>query len=282
MDSMSKAIEFWGMGISVIPIKPLTKQPLVRHWTPYRDRLTSPEEIALWFSRWGLRSYGVVCGKRHGQEGYLSVIDFDDLETAFDWYNRFGGVTFTVATSRGMHAYFITQEPSANAKLGAIEVKANGYVLGAGSLHPSGCEYIPIDDVPIAVLPTLRTVLPDPPPTPTEQPEPRLLRIAPKPPADAWESAENIRSNLVETIRRRFDIVSFFPDAVPSDPSGRWYMTRCPFHDDQTPSFWIDAQSQVCKCFVCTPRPLDVINLCAMLWGVSNATAIERLRQMLS
>ena len=59
--------------------------------------------------------------------------------------------------------------------------------------------------------------------------------------------------------------------------AGSRMMIQCPFHDDKTPSFWIDTQRGLCGCHTCGMKPLDVINLFARLNQVSNQEAIREL-----
>jgi hypothetical protein len=63
-------------------------------------------------------------------------------------------------------------------------------------------------------------------------------------------------------------------------PSGdaRWWMARCPLHDDQHESLWIDNKNGLCGCLAgCTSKPLDVINLYQRLHGCDTAVAAREL-----
>lgn len=73
----------------------------------------------------------------------------------------------------------------------------------------------------------------------------------------------------------------FAPDALQRTGAG-WYLARCPFHDDRHPSFWLNTERQIGGCFAgCTPKPVDAINLFAMLHGLDNSTAIAVLARRL-
>jgi len=281
MDVLSEAIKWFGLGVSVVPVRARSKTAAVR-WAEYTRRLPTPDELVRWFGRPLFRNYGVLCGKRHGQSGYLVALDFDDLDAGVSWLLGMGMQTFTVATARGLHAYFITDEPAETVHFDGGDLKATGYVLGAGSVHPSGAVYTVLTDAPIANIRSIREVMPDlPEPKPQPKAAPPILS---KPePSDAWQSAEWQRPNLIETIRTRFNLLDFLPDAKKTDLTGRWWLARCPLHDDHNPSMWVDLQRQLCGCYAgCNGgRPLDVVNLAAALWNCSNAEAIDRLRQMI-
>ena len=280
MDVLTEAIRWFSLGVSVVPVKPKSKVAAVR-WLEYTKRLPTPVEIVRWFGRPLFENYGILTGKRHEQPGYLVVVDFDRLDDGVAWQLSMGRETYTVATARGLHAYFFTDEPAPTVHFNGGDLKASGYVLGAGSVHPSGRVYQVLTDAPILNIRSIREVLPDLP-EPKPQPHPPTILSNPKP-LDVWESVNCQRPNLVETIKRRFSILDFLPDAKKTDPSGRWYIARCPLHDDHNPSMWVDVERGLCGCFAgCNGgKPLDVINLAAAIWNVDNRTAIERLRGML-
>lgn len=281
MDILTEAIRWFGLGVSVVPVRSRSKVAAVR-WLEYTRRLPAPEELIRWFGRPLFGNYGVICGKRHGQDGYLVVLDFDDLDSGVAWLLGMGWATYTVATARGLHAYFITEEPAETVRFEGGDLKASGYVLGAGSVHPSGAVYQVLSDAPILNVRSIRDVMPDLPEPVKREPRPTTILSKPEP-NDAWQSAEWQSPNLVETIKARFSLLDFLPDARKTDPAGRWWIARCPLHDDHNPSLWIDTNWGLCGCYAgCNGnRPMDIINLVAALWNCSNAEAIERLRQML-
>jgi len=99
--------------------------------------------------------------------------------------------------------------------------------------------------------------------------------------ADPWAAAERSGEDLITTIKRRFRLLSFFSDAEKTDNSGRWWVARCPFHDDHNPSFWIDAARNLGGCYAGCGTNIDVINFVARRHGLSNRGAIEYLRGLL-
>ena len=281
---LTEAIRWFGLGVSVIPVKPRSKISAIR-WVEYTRRLPTPDEIVRWFGRPTFRNYGVVCGKRHGQIGHLCVVDFDDLSKGLDWLLGMDAQTFTVATSRGLHAYFFVDEPVSTTHFEGGDVKATGYVLGVGSTHPSGWIYSVVYDAPVMSINSIHDVINLPKKLPAAQPSPQPLILSNNTSefSNAWDSAESQQPTLIQTIRQRFSILELLPDAQKTDPSGRWWIARCPLHDDHNPSMWVDTHRQLCGCYAgCNGgRPMDVINLASQILGVSNSEAISRFQNML-
>lgn len=57
--------------------------------------------------------------------------------------------------------------------------------------------------------------------------------------------------DLVEKVRSSQDIVSLISEATPLKKSGRKYRGLCPFHNEKTPSFYVDESKQLFYCFGC-------------------------------
>ena len=55
----------------------------------------------------------------------------------------------------------------------------------------------------------------------------------------------------LEELRMRADIVQIISSYVPLKKSGHRYTGLCPFHNEKTPSFSVDAQKQLYYCFGC-------------------------------
>ena len=58
-------------------------------------------------------------------------------------------------------------------------------------------------------------------------------------------------SAWLDELRMRADIVQIVSSYVPLKKSGRRYTGLCPFHNEKTPSFSVDAQKQLYYCFGC-------------------------------
>jgi hypothetical protein len=291
------AQKFLRSGIAVFPVKFRDKRPDFRllprdgngnpTWEPYRTTLPDSDQLEHWFMS-GSHNYAVVAGWQN-----LVVIDFDDTEQYTRWLlwsARQGGraseaarSSFRVATARGVHVYLrLLQSEKRNRKLLKIDIKAQGYVLGPGSTHPSGAIYTPLIDIwNFPVVGVLSDVFPADLLLHTEQPAGVAMPAMATPVGDPWQAVNRPRvasGSLVASIHKMFRVEDFFPDRQRTSGDGRWWMTRCPLHDDHNPSMWIDTKNQICGCYVgCTPKPLDVINLFARLNGLSNADAIQVL-----
>jgi len=96
--------------------------------------------------------------------------------------------------------------------------------------------------------------------------------------------------DLVEEIKFVYTCKMILQNYVVLRTSGsRFYVCHCPFCQADAPAkakprFWINVDLDVCNCFVpaCRqPKPMDVINLYAMLNHLSNSDAIRALSAML-
>lgn len=144
-------------GISVFPVKPMTKNPAVK-WSEYQNRKPSRKELDEW--KKSNYSIGVVCGNSSGN---LVVIDFD-REEVFKLF--FPNVveerrTWVVKTPRpGIHVYFRTDKPIRSRRYSEvnIDVKSEGgYVLAPPSIHPNGEKYVFLVPPEEADIPTIKS-----------------------------------------------------------------------------------------------------------------------------
>jgi DNA primase len=56
---------------------------------------------------------------------------------------------------------------------------------------------------------------------------------------------------FIERVREATDIVSLVSDHVQLKKTGRTWKARCPFHQEKTPSFHVNPDRQIFKCFGC-------------------------------
>lgn len=152
---LGKAIELYQRwGISIIPIAPKSKKPLV-DWKPYQHRKPDNAELGDWWDRYWSQgaNIGVVCGQVSGN---FLVLDFDREESFQDFaeaWKVFRGrevfvETPVVATGKGFHVYVRIRDlpptylPQGEEKLRMPEIRAEGtYVVVPPSIHPSGDRY---------------------------------------------------------------------------------------------------------------------------------------------
>lgn len=291
MGPLDTAQRFYSMGVATIPVRFKEKTPSLGSWRPYQQQLPTPDDLLTWFKT--PHNVGVITGW-HG----LTVLDFDAHTVYTRWLlwarkqgqfataAKVSRTAYRVATSRGVHVYVWLTTPERNRKLPGIDVKArNGYVLGEGSIHPTGALYLAL--LPNMVIPhvqVLSDILPAALLLASDQPEqvnvPLVTHVMTGN-ADPWTVANQpgtITTGLVERIKKQLRIEDMFTDLHATSPDGRWQLTRCPLHDDNSPSMWVDTRDQMCGCFAgCTTKPLDVIDLYARMYGLNNREAIFTL-----
>jgi hypothetical protein len=80
-----------------------------------------------------------------GDPGWAGVVDLFDHDIP---------PTYRVSTEKGLHLYYATRQnyKSRNRLFPDLDVKGSGFVLGAGSIHPSGARYV-ANDLEVAHLP---------------------------------------------------------------------------------------------------------------------------------
>lgn len=79
----------------------------------------------------------------------------------------------------------------------------------------------------------------------------------------------------IEAVKSALDIVSIIQSYVPSLKSrGRNHFGLCPFHQEKSPSFSVNPELQIYKCFGCGEGG-DVINFIQKIEGLDFPTALE-------
>lgn len=273
-----KYAQAWlALGTVPIPLMYRSKTPKIR-WQEFQSRPPTTAELHSWFGTSRLLNMAVITGW-HG----LTVLDFDTWEVFTTWAQMFGMPdTYMVRTSRGVHAYYFLEEAPRTMSLGKMDIKGEwGYVLVPPSVHPSGAKYKNLyrpkhikragcitDIVPESMLP--------------REPEPELKPSPVQVLDDPWAAAANPRvfsgNGKVADVLARHRIEDLFPDKERTSRDGRFWITRCPFHSDKNPSFWIDTKEQKGGCFAgCIDKSVDVINVFAQMRGITNDEALREL-----
>jgi len=120
--------------------KPLGKAPFEKEWEK-NGYTFDDSKLQDHLNKGG--NYGVIGGK-----GDIRILDIDQKDKVEEWKSKFKD-TFMVQTgSGGLHIYFISDYDTNHVlKDGLGEFRANNYqVVGAGSTHPNGNEYIPLNN----------------------------------------------------------------------------------------------------------------------------------------
>ena len=60
-----------------------------------------------------------------------------------------------------------------------------------------------------------------------------------------------ISEQSIEQIRNRADIIDIISSYVELKKRGRNFFGLCPFHNEKTPSFTVNPDKQIFKCFGC-------------------------------
>jgi hypothetical protein len=139
---LEHALAYSALGWFVLPLTPKDKTPFTR-LAPrgFRSASDDPKQIVSWFAKRPDLNIGIACAMSG-----LVVYDID--------FRNGGSIdgldpTLIVQTGNGFHYYY-----QANAgftypgKLrNGIDIKWNGYVVAAPSIHPSGYKYQRVSDL---------------------------------------------------------------------------------------------------------------------------------------
>ena len=303
MTKLSTALEFRAMGIATIPLRHRGKEPesgmMGGTWERYKTQLPTEYQIRNWlFSDW--QNYGVVAGWDN-----LAMIDIDNPDTLAVWQEYFAILNrhvvvvptpYMVKTRRGAHIYIRLFGDYNNQKRQGVDVKIHGYVVGPWSTHPSGAVYTPIaTEYQFPEVYDLDTLLPvelfphvAAPVTPVAMPQLAFTLQSPlQEDYDNFAVASTMEKkkkkqgvgglDLLTKVKSYVRIENLFPDAVFTSVDRRWMACKCPFHDDNKPSFWIDCARQLCGCNVCGFKPYDAINLYARMHNTNVSDAVTSL-----
>jgi len=106
----------------------------------------------------------------------------------------------------------------------------------------------------------------------------------PAPAVDKAKELWPITGSYIDNIKARLSILEFaekITNLTPSDGGeGRFYLGKCPFHNDKHASFWVDVQLGLANCFrpdCGGEKPMDIINLYARHNQITNTEAIYDL-----
>ncbi len=294
MDALTQALSWLSRGVAVIPCRQ-DKKPAFR-WKQYENQLPTETQVRDWLKAYP--NYGVLVGWQN-----LTVIDFDRQDAYFawrKWATAQGGIPeivaccgYAVVTGRGVHVYVTTLD-QVNAHFDGGDVKQSGYVLGAGSIHPSGVLYQALDDTaPVLPVEDLASVFPaiTRPQTQREAPHPILgPNSGPLPPSirpcapqvtDPWDVASDVLSGreLLDLAKHSVPIWEILGVKLEYQSSPTHWMARCPKHDDQSPSLSVDVVSNRASCLARTCTGLHGWSAvdAAMWWlGTSDYMAAAR------
>lgn len=82
----------------------------------------------------------------------------------------------------------------------------------------------------------------------------------------------------IEEIKQKLDIVDLIGQYIPLKKSGKNYKGLCPFHGEKTPSFMVNQELQIFKCFGCNEAG-DVFAFVQKMEGYDFRQALETLAE---
>lgn len=83
--------------------------------------------------------------------------------------------------------------------------------------------------------------------------------------------------SIAEEIKSRLDIVSYIQQYAPLKKAGRSYKACCPFHNERTPSFVVNPDTQTWRCFGACAEGGDVFSFAMKRHGWNFREALEEL-----
>lgn len=86
--------------------------------------------------------------------------------------------------------------------------------------------------------------------------------------------------SVVDEIKAKLDIVSYIQRTVPLKRAGRIYKAPCPFHNERTPSFVVNPDTQSWRCFGACAEGGDIFKFAMKQNGWSFREALEELGRM--
>jgi len=88
-----------------------------------------------------------------------------------------------------------------------------------------------------------------------------------------------INDDILDEIRERIEIVRVINEYVPLKRAGHSYKGCCPFHKEKTPSFFVNPQLRIFKCFGCGESG-NIFSFLMKYEGISFHQAVERLARV--
>lgn len=264
METLTAALRYTARGVAAIPVwRDKNKNPILSTYTEFYLQLPTWQQWRKWANRWPACNIGLITGYWG-----LVALDFDTEESYFVWAEGPGrgvrGQTWTTRTSRGYHVWFDFQGDPGESRSYTYQghevlLRAKGgYCIVPPSVHHSGAHYRTVHRVEPWVTDDIDYYL------------------------QGWDPKKTIENKQISkgdygfAKGKRIEQLIRIPEN--SKPNGRGAIQcYCPFHDDQTPSAWLNIEQQRFGCNACWPgKWLDVINVIALKEGISNKEAYKQ------
>jgi Bifunctional DNA primase/polymerase, N-terminal/DnaB-like helicase C terminal domain len=145
------ALRYQKLGLSVIPLRPRGKEPLIP-WTEFQKRKATEQEIQEWFQKWPNANVGVVTGMISG----LIVIDLDGSEGIAE-AKKLNLTSYIISyTGTGKHLWFRASSHVASSVRihPGIDIRGEGgFIVAPPSVHVNGKRYRWINVLNVEKLP---------------------------------------------------------------------------------------------------------------------------------
>lgn len=271
-------------GVAVCPAQPRAKEVLY-HWRDLEVDPPTSKQIQSWFGS-GVMNLAVVCGT-----GGLLVLDFDQVESVEAWQLKAGelATTYTEQTGRGLHLFYKVDQPITRRFLCGVEALGLGHLcIVAPSIHPGGAVYFspdPCEPIKRTTTGEIFSLLSEIPVTDQACNSAGQSLSKAELPARAGnvKSGDIAGSDVITRIKSAIPLLAFamsLTELRQSGGAGRYWLGKCPFHDDAKPSFWVDQVKNIWGCYspICPgSKGGDVLNLYAL---ANNATVNDAIRQL--
>ena len=144
---MDAAIQYAAMGWYIFPLKPNTKQPVIKAWNIKASN--NANQIRFWWSKWPDANIGILMGNKSG----LFAVDIDpknggdeSIAHLLNDHNKFPETATQKTGSGGSHVLFAYPEQAIKTRRGypadGIDICSDGsYIVAAPSIHPNGNPY---------------------------------------------------------------------------------------------------------------------------------------------
>lgn len=140
---LREALHYLTLGISVIPLKPNSKEPLL-NWKEFQSRRAREDEVKGWFQTWKDVNIGIVTGSISG----VCVVDLDGPEGLAEAKRLGLSSPLTTFGGKGEHLWFKHPASPISSVTNAVRIYPGidlrgegGYVVAPPSIHPNGRRY---------------------------------------------------------------------------------------------------------------------------------------------
>jgi len=238
----------------LIPIQPNSKK-IVPGFGMHQDKIGHAERVHQWFGPKTLANIA-ICSSSTGL-----ILDFDDPDLYKFWAAKFPAEsqTYTEQTPRGgchVFAHVWRELRKGFTPIKGVELKR--VVL----VYPSRVDNKPYGRGAGELLKLDATLVLSP-----------LSQAPVKPPEQRIGIRDPRRLGRIKSAFSCMDLLKVKDSGV----ARRFVSIRCPFHEDQEPSFWIDVERNLWGCHGCGAHG-DVINLYARLKGIEDIR--DAIREM--